>query len=275
MMHPQDSSQSFQCTLVLPTYKAADFIESTVSRLRRFLADHPDWCVMFVCDGHPDDTAQKLRTLVHDLQNQVQIEAYDTNRGKGHALRHGLSIANTPYRVYTDVDLAYDPDEALKILRLLQSGADLAVANRASPESLFWMSPRDFPTIYRRHLMSRTFNWWLRQMLPISILDTQAGLKGISARAWEVLGPKITTDGFFFDVELLAWAGAARMRIDETPIFVKYIDPTTVRMVRDGWSMIQATLKLRQKMRTEVTAALIRQWNHQISRHPPQERSVV
>jgi len=54
-------------------------------------------------------------------------------------------MAKTPYRVFTDVDLAYDPDEALKILRLLESGADLAVANRASPESLFWRSPRDFP----------------------------------------------------------------------------------------------------------------------------------
>jgi dolichyl-phosphate beta-glucosyltransferase len=275
MMHPQVSSRSFECTLVLPTYKAAEFIESTMSRLRRFLGEHPDWCVLFVCDGQADDTAKKLVPLVEDLPNQVQIEAYDVNRGKGYALRRGLSMARTPYRVYTDVDLAYDPDEAIKILRLLESGADLAVANRASPESLFWMSPRDFPTIYRRHLMSRTFNWWLRRMLPISILDTQAGLKGISARAWEVLGPNITTDGFFFDVELLAWAGAARMRIDETPIFVKYIDPTTVRMVRDGWNMIRATLKLRRKMRTGVTAALIRQWKDQISREPSEERSVV
>jgi dolichyl-phosphate beta-glucosyltransferase len=272
MMHPQVSSRSFECTLVLPTYKAAEFIESTVSRLRRFLGEHPDWCVLFVCDGHPDNTAKKLVPLVEDLGNQVQIEAYEVNRGKGYALRRGLSIARTPYRVYTDVDLAYDPDEAIKILRLLESGADLAVANRASPESLFWMSPRDFPRIYRRHLMSRGFNWWLRRMLPISILDTQAGLKGISARAWEILGPRITTHGFFFDVELLAWAGAAQMRIDQTPIFVKYIDPTTVRMVRDGWSMIRATLKLRRRMRTAVTAALLRQWKEEIGREPAQEQ---
>jgi dolichyl-phosphate beta-glucosyltransferase len=275
MMRSQASTGSFECTLVLPTYRAADFIESTVSRLRQFLGEHPEWCVLFVCDGHPDDTAKKLVPLVEDVGNQVRIDAYEINRGKGYALRHGLSMARTPYRVFTDVDLAYDPDEAIKILRLLESGADLAVANRASAESLFWMSPRDFPTIYRRHLMSRVFNWWLRRMLPISILDTQAGLKGISARAWEVLGPKITTDGFFFDVELLAWAGAARMRIDQTPVSVKYIDPTTVRMVRDGWSMIQATLKLRRKMRAEGTAALIQRWEEKITRQPAQERPVA
>jgi dolichyl-phosphate beta-glucosyltransferase len=265
------SSRPFECTLVLPTYRAADFIESTALRLRRFLAEHSDWCVLFVCDGHPDDTAKKLLPLAKDLPNQVRIDGYQTNRGKGYALRHGLSMARTPYRVFTDVDLAYDPDEAIKILRLLESGADLAVANRASPDSLFWMSPRDFPTIYRRHLMSQSFNWWLRQMLPIRILDTQAGLKGISARAWEILRPKVTSDGFFFDVELLAWAGAARMRIDQTPVSVKYIDPTTVRMLRDGWSMIRATLKLRRKMRTDLTAALNQQWKQEVSHQPVEE----
>ena len=72
------------------------------------------------------------------------------------------------------------------------------------------MSPTDFPRIYKRHLMSRSFNWWLRRMLPIEILDTQAGLKGVTARAWQTIGPQITSEGFFFDVELLARAGAGQ-----------------------------------------------------------------
>jgi hypothetical protein len=59
----------------------------------------------------------------------------------------------------------------------------------------------------------------------------------------------MTTDGFFFDVELLARAGAAQMRLDEVPVFFKYVDPTTVRMVNHGWSMIKDTLKLRRAMR--------------------------
>jgi dolichyl-phosphate beta-glucosyltransferase len=179
----------------------------------------------------------------------MQIEAYEKNRGKGYALRRGLNLADTPYKIYTDVDLAYDPQESVRILHLLEGGADLAVVNRASPDSEFLISPRDFPNIYRRHLMSRSFNWWLRQMLPITILDTQAGLKGITAAAWGRLANDMTTDGFFFDVELLARAGAAQMRIDEAPVFFKYVDPTTVRMVNHGWSMIKDTLRLRRNMR--------------------------
>jgi dolichyl-phosphate beta-glucosyltransferase len=239
----------YHCTLVLPTYNASDFIESTVTRLYRFLAAHEDWCAIFVCDGCSDDTVAKLRTLTEDAGLQLRVEAYDRNRGKGYALRRGLSLADTPFKVYTDCDLAYDPEESVKILHLLEAGADVAVVNRANPDSQFLISPRDFPTIYRRHLMSRSFNWWLRQMLPITIGDTQAGLKGLTAAAWERIGPAMTTDGFFFDVELLARAGAARMRIDEVPVFFKYVDPTTVRMVNHGWAMIKDTLRLRRAMR--------------------------
>lgn len=242
------SGGPFHCTLVLPTYNASDFIGATVARLQRFLHNNPDWSVLFVCDGCTDNTVEKLLPRAEDIAPQIRVEAYEVNRGKGYALRRGLGMADTPYRIFTDVDLAYDFNEALKILSLLESGADLAVANRASPDSQFLMSPGDFPTIYRRHLMSRAFNWWLRQVLPITILDTQAGLKGITAQAWDLLGPRITADGFFFDVELLARAGAARMRIEETPVLVKYIDPTTVRMLSAGWSMIKDTVKLRRSL---------------------------
>jgi len=243
------TTQQFQSTLILPTYNASDFIESTVNRLVRFLSLDPDWCVLFVCDGCRDDTVPKLKSLVAKHADRITVEAYEQNRGKGYALRRGLNLAATPYKIFIDVDLAYDPEEAIKIQRLLEAGADLAVVNRANPESQYLISPRDFPNIYKRHLMSRSFNWWLRQMLPITIGDTQAGLKGITAKAWDTLAPDMTTDGFFFDVELLARAGAAGMKIDESPVFFKYYDPTTVRMVGHGWSMIKDTIKLRRKMK--------------------------
>jgi len=236
-----------RATLVLPVFDAATIIASTVKRLKKFVADQPDWCVIIVCDGCAS-TAAVLKPLIADLSPSIRMDYYEPNRGKGYAVRRGLNLATTPYRVYTDADLAYDPDEAIKILHLLENGADVGVVNRACSESRFVISPRDFPRIYKRHLMSRSFNWWLRQMLPISILDTQAGLKGISASAWKKIGPQMTVNGFFFDVELLARAGAAQLQIEEIPVRVTYVDPTTVKMVRHGWAMMKDTLRLRQSL---------------------------
>jgi dolichyl-phosphate beta-glucosyltransferase len=249
-----ESPVGLRATLVIPTYNAMAFIDSTVQRLRRFVAEHPDWCILFVCDGCTDGTAEHLADALKDDAPRVRVESYPRNRGKGCALRLGLTQATTPYRVFTDADLAYDPDEALKVVAVLEGGCEVAVVNRASPDSWFLISPRDFPNIYKRHLMSRSFNWYLRQVLPIRILDTQAGLKGITAKAWEVVGPRMISDGFFFDVELLARAQLEGLVLRETPIVFRYADPTTVRMVKHGWQMFFDTLRLRRRLRREMRA---------------------
>ncbi len=244
-----EPTQQFHATLVLPTYNASDFIEQTVVRMRRFVLENPAWSVMFVCDGCSDDTAAKLRALIQNDGPALKAEVYERNRGKGYAVRRGLSLAGTKYRLFTDVDLAYDPDDAPKLLAMLEEGADMVVVNRASPESTYLISPRDFSNIYKRHMMSRTFNWWLRQMLPITILDTQAGFKGMTGAAWDKLAPDLYSDGFFFDTELLARAEKLGLKVAETPVHFRYLDPTTVRMVRHGYGMFWETLKLRRALR--------------------------
>jgi len=252
---PARKGFSPRATLVVPTYNAIAFIDQTVRRLRRFVAEHPDWCVLFVCDGCSDDTPRRLTELLAEDTPGLRVESYAENRGKGFALRRGLDLADTEYRFFTDVDLAYDPDEAIKLLGVLQQGFDLAVVNRVHADSRYLISPRDFPSIYKRHLMSRSFNWWLRKMLPITILDTQAGLKGMTAGAWQRLSPQMRTEGFFFDVELLARAGAAGLKTGEAPVRFSYVDPTTVRMVKHGWPMVFETLKLRKRLREPACEA--------------------
>lgn len=235
---------------MLPTYNAAEFIDATVDRIARFLADHPHFDALFVCDGCSDDTVERLERRRADLGPRGSVHAYTRNRGKGFALRTGLSRCTTPYLIFTDVDLAYEPDDAAHLLAQLKAGADLVVVNRASPDSTYLISPRDFSNIYKRHLMSRAYNAWLRAMLPITIRDTQAGFKGMTSVAWARLSPHLRSDGFFFDTEMLAVAGRMGMDIRESPAHFRYLDPTTVRMVRAGWSMMWETLRLRRRLRS-------------------------
>src|SRR5258705_7519117 len=77
----------YHCTLVIPTYNAANFIDQTLDRLQRFIAQHPDWCVLFVCDGCSDNTLEKLSAAVSPSSTTMPIQSYDLNRGKGYALR--------------------------------------------------------------------------------------------------------------------------------------------------------------------------------------------
>ena len=64
-----------------------------------------------------------------------------------------------------------------------------------------------------------------------------------------MIEPQMASEGFFFDVELLAQAGAANLRIEEVPVLVTYIDPTTVKMITHGWAMIKDTIRLRGRLK--------------------------
>src|SRR3954452_18468469 len=96
-------------SLIFPVYNAAALVRATWERVRAFLAEAPgSWEVLFVCDGCRDDTESALRELTRGAGERVRVLGYGRNRGKGYAVRHGLQAARGQWRLFTDVDLAYD-----------------------------------------------------------------------------------------------------------------------------------------------------------------------
>ncbi len=148
--------------------------------------------------------------------------------------------------VFLDADLAYPVDEITKIVRELETGSDVAIACRVLPESRYLMSPSFFHYLYTRHLMSRVFNLAVRLALLPRILDTQAGLKGFTARASELIFPRLTVAGFGFDVELLYVARKHGLKVAQAAVHYRYDDePTTVRFVADAVGMLEDLVRIR------------------------------
>jgi dolichyl-phosphate beta-glucosyltransferase len=69
-----------------------------------------------------------------------------------------------------------------------------------------------------RFAIGRLFNWWVRLFVLPDIADTQCGFKLFSASTAEALFPRLTTDGFAFDVELLVLARRAGYQVREVGI---------------------------------------------------------
>ena len=185
----------------------------------------------------PERTAQSERWLL--LRN-------DANRGKGFSVARGMAAARGARRVFTDADLAYPVDEIDAMVRELDDGADVVIACRVLPESRYLMSPSFFHYLYTRHLMSRLFNRVVRVALLPGILDTQAGLKAFTARAAELIFPRLTVAGFGFDVELLYIARKHGLRVRQTAVQYRYDDePSTVRFAADAAAMLRDLARIR------------------------------
>jgi glycosyltransferase involved in cell wall biosynthesis len=230
-------------SLIFPTYNPGALLERTWAAVADFLRRAPgNWEVLFVCDGCTDGSPGRLARLAQTAAGQVRVLSYAPNRGKGYAVRHGLAACCGAWRLFTDVDLAYDFGDLLRVAEALQAGAEVVIGSRAHPDSQMALPTRLQGYVYRRHLQSLAFSALVRLLLPLTQRDTQAGLKGISARAARLVLPHLACDGFGFDCELLTACVRYGLPIVEVPVNVRYEDRasttnlgTVGRMVRELW----------------------------------------
>ena len=81
---------------------------------------------MVADDGSTDGTADAALAAGAD-----QVVVLPENRGKGAAVRAGVAAARGRTIAFTDADLAYSPDQLLRVLAEVEDGWD--VADREPP----------------------------------------------------------------------------------------------------------------------------------------------
>jgi dolichyl-phosphate beta-glucosyltransferase len=234
-------------SLIFPMYNPGPLIERTWREVRKFLEWAPGaWEVVFVCDGCTDGTADRLANLIWPEGPRMRLVSYAPNQGKGFAVRQGLLTARGQWRIFTDVDLAYGFPDMIRLARTLQGGADVAIGSRLHPESRLQIAAALQGYAYRRHLQSRVFSALVRCLLPVKQRDTQAGLKGLSASATEVILPHLGCNGFGFDCELLTACAHFGLSVAEVPVSVRYEDKVSTTNWRTMFGMIGEIWKIRR-----------------------------
>jgi dolichyl-phosphate beta-glucosyltransferase len=176
----------------------------------------------------------------------IRLVRNGANRGKGHAVRAGVLQSSGERVIFTDADLAYPLTEIDKIVRALDAGADVAIADRTAPQSLYHMSPAFFSYLYTRHLLSRVFNLMVRGWLGLGVRDCQAGLKGFRRAAADIVFSRQLLEGFAFDVELLYIARRFNLDIRQIPVEFRYFsEPSTVDFLRDSVCAMRDLVRVR------------------------------
>jgi dolichyl-phosphate beta-glucosyltransferase len=225
-------------SVVIPVYNGVRRLPANLAEVERFLVAQPYTSeLIIVDDGSADPAARALRDFAAD-KPAVLLLRNDPNRGKGYSVGRGMLAARGAYRVFTDADLAFPPDQINRILCSLDAGADIAIACRVLPDSRYTMSPGFFHYLYTRHVLSRTFNLMVRRVMLRDVLDTQAGLKGFTSRAAELVFPRLAVPRFGFDVEALYVAQKLGLTIRQTAVDFRYEnEPSTVSFARAGITM--------------------------------------
>jgi glycosyltransferase involved in cell wall biosynthesis len=223
-------------SVVVPVYNGEPFIARTIGELNDYLAslDEPAELIV-IDDGSTDRTAVIVDEAVAEAPIPIRFIRGPANEGKGAAIRRGMAAAQGRYRVFLDADLAYSPYAISEVRSRLAEGADVVIGSRVHPDSTYQVKPSFFRYLYTRHVAGRVFNWIVRLFLLPGIFDSQAGLKGFTAKAADTIFGGWLPDGFSFDLGVLSRARHERLVIEQIPVQYRYDnEPTTVRFVNDS-----------------------------------------
>jgi dolichyl-phosphate beta-glucosyltransferase len=233
-------------TLVVPCYNGEDRLPANLSALTAFLALQSYTSELILVDDFSEEPAAKILREYAAVRPGVTLIRNEKNLGKGKSVGRGMLAGRGKYRVFTDADLAYPAEEVNRILKDLEAGADVAIACRVLKDSRYLMSPSFFHYLYTRHVMSRVFNFLARAVLLRDVLDSQAGLKGFTAAATEIVFPRITIPRFGFDVEALFIAQKHRLTVKQTAVFFRYDEEeSTVKFAQSAMTMATELLQVR------------------------------
>jgi glycosyltransferase involved in cell wall biosynthesis len=240
------SMSDVQLSLIIPAYNGGRYIADRLASALLYLQGRPENSELIVVDDGSTDGSTSLLSCFAANHCSVRLIRNSANRGKGYAVRVGVLHSRGERVVFTDADLAYPPEQIETIVQALDAGADLAIADRTAPQSLYHMSPEFFSYFYTRHLLSRLFNFLVRCWLGLKVRDCQAGLKGFRRDAADLIFPRLRLDGFAFDVELLYIAKRLGLEVRQVPIEFRYFsEPSTVDFIRDSIGSMRDLVRVR------------------------------
>lgn len=200
-----DTMKELKCAVLIPTYNNDRTITSVIDDVKLYCVD-----IIVVNDGSTDRTKQLL-----EQRSDVTLISYDINRGKGAALKMGLSRAaemGFDYVITIDSDGQHYADDLPKFVEQIQKTPDALLIGARN------LTAENMPG--KNTFANKFSNFWFKVETWISLDDTQSGYRLYPLK--RLKGMRFITPRYEFEVEVIvraAWRGISVINI---PIKVFY-----------------------------------------------------
>lgn len=235
-------------SVIVPAYKQEKTIvrdlQSIYNVLQRLRYKTEVICVV---DGKVDKTFDKAYRFSQSYKN-IRVYGYDTNKGKGYAVRFGMAKSKGDIIAFIDAGMDLNPNGLSMLLEHFEwYGADIIVGSKRHPASKV-----DYP--WQRRTLSIGYQILVRLLFGLNIRDTQVGIKFFRRTVLEKVLPRLLIKAFAFDIEMLAVANYLGFkRIFEAPIELRMkLKASTIPskgFIRIAWLMFLDTLAVFYRLR--------------------------
>lgn len=233
-MVPDPVTEYRLLSVVVPVFNERNTVGEIIRRMR--MVDLPlEREIIVVDDGSVDGTDKILAALA---DSTIRIASHETNRGKGAAVRTGISLARGDVVLIQDADLEYDPQQwPLLLAPLLQGRAKVVYGSR-------YLGERETTTLLR-WAGDRSLSALTALLFNATISDVETGYKLIDREVLDSLD--LTADRFDFEPEITAKLLRRRYRIYEVPVTYAGRDDDEGRKFtwRDNMAAARTLVRLR------------------------------
>lgn len=203
--------ENLDLTVVCPFYNEGALIQKNIVKmLTRLKTLDLTWELIVVNDGSTDESLELARAAAPD-EPRLKILSYSKNKGRGHALRTGITAARGDVIVTTEADLSWGEDVVENLYAAMQKWPDADVV--VGSPNLDGGGYENVP--YKRVLLSRLGNTIIRTfMLDVCTMNT--GMTRAYRR--EVIQTlPLFANQKEFHVEVILKAHALNLTIKEIP----------------------------------------------------------
>lgn len=235
-------------SVVIPMFQESKRIEQTLRDVietlhaRRLAAE-----ILAVDDGSTDGTAETVTRLGGALLGEgdrveLRVIGHGVNRGKGAAVRTGLSASRGSWVLMMDADNSARLAELTKLAASAErTGSGLIVGSRAAPDAEVKADPK-------RRVTGLVFRSALGLLGLGFVRDTQCGFKLYRRDAADLCESEGVEDGFAFDLEHLGLCRRAGLGVEEVGIKWVHHGGGSIHILFDGLKMLAQAWRIRGRL---------------------------
>ena len=226
--------ENVKLSVVIPCYNELATLEELIQRVKASAYTNIE--IILVDDNSTDGSREKIRNLIESQVDKVVY--HDVNKGKGAAIRSGLSCATGDMVIFQDADLEYDPNEyPMLVAPILQGKADVVYGSR-------FMGGKPHRVLYFWHNVGNRFLTTLSNMFTnLNLTDMETCYKVLTREVYQSI--KIEEDRFGMEPEITAKIAKLGCRIYEVGISYSgrtYAEGQKINYM-DGFSAIYCIFK--------------------------------